>query len=174
MLLFVPHLYPGPRLHLLEVTPGEFQIAGKRLNGIIDVALGGVSVPLGDQCFDNTDDPADMVGGLRLHRRPGQAKAIHILIKSLNIPVGDRTVISPLLIGAIDNFVIDVGIVADVGNIVAGIFQVAKDDIERHAGAGMADMAIIINGYPADVHPDRAGGQRNKKLFFTGEGVVNT
>jgi len=130
-------------------------------------------VPLVDQGLDDGDDAADVVGGLGFHGRFGQPQAVHILVKGLDVAIGDRAVIDPLLVGAIDDLVVDVGVVADVGHVVAGIFQVAVDNVKDHVGAGMADVAVVIDGDAADVHAGLAGDQGDKDFFFTREGVVD-
>ena len=88
---------------------------------------------LGDQRRHDGDNAVDMVGGLRLHRRLGQPQPRHILIKGLDVAIGNRPVITPFLIGPVDDLVVDIGVVADVGDIVAGVFQITVDDVEDDA-----------------------------------------
>ncbi len=66
MAFFITDFHPGAGLHLLQVAPGELEIVRKGLYTVIHVTFGNIGVPLGDQRFDDGDNPADMVGGLRL------------------------------------------------------------------------------------------------------------
>ena len=107
-------------------------------------------------------------------RRLFQPQPLHVLVEGLDIAVGNGAVIDPFLVGAVDDLVVDVGIVADVGDIVAGILQIAEDHVEDHVGPGMADMAVVVDRYPADIHAGLAGDQRNEGFFFTRKGIVDT
>ena len=71
-----------------------------------------------------------------------------------------------------DDFVVDIGDIAHIGNVVAGRLQPTIDDVERHHHARMPDMAIIVNGHSADVHSDATGIYRGKDLLFTRQRVV--
>ncbi len=129
---------------------------------------------VGDQALNDGDDVVDMVGGLWLDGRFGQSQPAHILVKGGNVTVGDGAVIGPFLVGAVDDLVVDVGVVADKGHVIAGILQVAIDHIEDDAGPGMADVAVIVDRHAADIHACLARHLRDKGLFLAGEGIVKT
>ena len=71
----------------------------------------------------------------------------------------------------VDDLVVDVGEIADIGHPQAAITEIADDHVEGEGGAGMADMAVIIGGDAADIEPDMARLERLERLFLPGEGV---
>jgi hypothetical protein len=73
---------------------------------------------------------------------------------------------------AADDLVVDVGDVAHVVQLIAAGAQPARDHVEHHHHAGMAQMAKVIHGHAAHVHVDMTRSDRNESLRFAGEGVV--
>ena len=76
------------------------------------------------------------------------------------------------LVGALDDFIVNVGEVADVVHFVADVLEVAVHGVEYDTGAGVADVAVIVNGDAAYVHADFARCERGEFFFLTGQGVI--
>ena len=74
--------------------------------------------------------------------------------------------------GALDDLVVDVGVVSDVGDLVAAVAEVARDDVKGHEHARMADVREVVDGHAADVEPDLARGDGFKRPLGAGHGVV--
>ena len=70
--------------------------------------------------------------------------------------VGQRANGDITLHRAPDDFVINVGDVADVGHLQARRFQPALGNVKRHHHAGMADVAKVINRHAAHIHSHMA------------------
>jgi hypothetical protein len=70
--------------------------------------------------------------------------------------------VSPFSCGAADDLVVDVGDVAHVGQGVAAGPQPARDHVEHHHDAGVAEMAEIVDRHAADVHATRPGSMGTK------------
>jgi hypothetical protein len=66
----------------------------------------------------------------------------------------------------LDDLVIDVGDVADIGHAQPTGAQPALHDVKDDQDAGMAQMAVVVNGHAADVHASFAGVYRHEVLFF--------
>ena len=78
----------------------------------------------------------------------------------------------PVLDGAADDLVVDVGDVAHVGDIEAGGAQPALHHVEHQHEARMAEVAVVIDGDAAHVHAHPARLDRDEILLAAGEGVV--
>jgi hypothetical protein len=50
--------------------------------------------------------------------------------------------------------------------------QIAAHHIPHHIGAGVSQVAIVIDRYPADIHGDLIGTQGLKFCFTAGERVI--
>ncbi len=74
---------------------------------------------------------------------------------------------SPFLRRATDDLVVDVGDVADIGDVVAAVAQPALHQVEGHQHAAVADVAVVVNGDAADIHahPRRARWVRTPRPF---------
>ena len=55
--------------------------------------------------------------------------------------------------GPADNLVVDVGKISDPGDVQAAPAQVAHQDLEDHTGAGVAQVAVVINRDAAGIKP---------------------
>ena len=67
-----------------------------------------------------------------------------------------------------------VGDVADVTYFVAYVRQVAVEYVECYGRAGVAEMAVAVDGGSADVHAHSFGVQRFECFFLSCERVVDT
>ena len=79
----------------------------------------------------------------------------------------------PVFLGPGENLVVDVGDVADVVDVEAARAQIAHDDVEGHEAAGVAEMAIVVGGDPADVHAHLARFDRRELFLAACESVVD-
>ena len=61
-----------------------------------------------------------------------------------------------VLVGALDDLVVDVGNVAYVGDVIASFAEVSDNHVEDHHDPGMAKVAVIVDRHPADIHADLA------------------
>src|SRR4029450_5912391 len=74
--------------------------------------------------------------------------------------------------GHVDDLVVDVGVVADVQDLVAGGGQVAGEHVEHDHVAQVADGGPAVDGDPAQVDPNPAPVAGHERLLAPGEGVV--
>ncbi len=164
----------GAGAHFIHIALGEFQVVREALDRVIDIAAAGVGAAASDQTLHQGDDLADMLGRLRLDRRFQQAEGRHIFVKGADKLFGEEGAVDAAFVGAIDDFVVDVGVVADIGDVISGKLQIAVDDVKDDVGAGMTDMAVVINSNAADVHADVSRPQRHKLFFAATQGIIKT
>ncbi len=114
-----------------------------------------------------------MLGGLGLMGGGGDAEAFHVLVELSRIALRNQRSRNPLLIGPVDDLVIDVGDISDIVDLVTPKLQVAIDDIEDDGGPAVADVATVVNGDPTNVHSDLARVKGLKILFLLSKRIVN-
>ena len=131
-------------------------------------------MPTGDQKPDDLDHPGNMLGGARLVRRHKAAQSRHILVEDLGRAVRQLADRDAALGGAGVDLVIDIGDVADIGNVIGPIQlpQQPEQHIEDNNGASIADMGVVIDRWSADIHADVAGIVRDKILFSAIQRVI--
>jgi hypothetical protein len=78
---------------------------------------------------------------------------------------------SAFLGGALDDFIVDVGEVACVQDVVAQVFQVPENRVEHHRRPSVADMAIVVNRDPADVDAHVIVPEGDEVFLFSGQGI---
>jgi hypothetical protein len=66
---------------------------------------------------------------------------------------------------ALDDLVVDVGDVAHVGDAIAAHPQPAPHHVENHEHAPVAEVTVVVDRHPADVHARFAQPQWNELLL---------
>src|SRR4030066_46465 len=85
----------------------------------------------------------DMLRGFGLHRRFFQTQAPHIDVKFTNIFLRDGFVIHALLIGPLDDLVINIREVSNKGHLIATVSKIAMNDIEDDCRPSVPDVAEV-------------------------------
>ncbi len=112
-----------------------------------------------------------MFGGLGLHGRGRHAQAFHVLVEHADKAFGQLFRRGLLLPGPVDDLVVDVGEVADIGDLEAPVTQVAHHHVKDQRRAGMADVAVVIGCDAADVHADMPLFQGHQGGFAAALGI---
>ena len=159
-------------LKVVKVQMAQLAVAGVRLDAEIDVAVAGhIGVAGLHQILDDTDDLADMLGGAGAHGGGLDVQTVRVLdVLGLKL-AGNLLHRGPLLLAFLDEFVINVGDVGDVVDLVAAVFQVAAQGVEHDHRARVADVNIIINRRAADIDAIFALLLGGELLFLAGHGV---
>ena len=99
---------------------------------------------------------------------------LRVLEKGLAINRGEFLQRQVFLARAADGLVVHVGELHDVIDLITEMPQRAPEQIDRDIGAEIADVAVIIDGRPADIEADAfAGGiERLHRLDRAGQRVV--
>ena len=141
----------GGREHLVDALAAQRAVAGEAAHVEVDVALGRVAVPGVDEPLHERDHLGHVPGGARLVG--GRQAAEHVvgareraLVAHGDVPVGDA-----VALGVRDDLVVDVGDVADEGDVVPARGQPAADDVEGDAAADVAHVRRGLHGRPAQV-----------------------
>jgi hypothetical protein len=138
------------------------------------MAIRRIGVAAGDQALDDRDHFGDMFGRPRLDIGGQAAQRRHILLEDSVGLFGEFADGNPALGGAGVDLVVDVGDVADIGDMTRAIFfaQQAIKHVEDDQRTGVADMGEIIDRRPADIEPHIARVERRKDFPIASQGIV--
>ena len=74
---------------------------------------------------------------------------------------------------SVDDLVVDVGDIPNVGHVVSRPLEVSTDHIEDHRGTAVTEVRIRLDRRPTHVHSDLAGIAGLKLLELPSERVVD-
>ena len=144
------------------------------------VVLGDIGAALVDEALDHRLHLIDMLGGARLDGGIERAERGHVLMElrlGLLGDAPDRLVqrqTGIILRGARVDLVVDVGDVADIGDVLrpVDVTEQPKQHVEHDDGARIADMGEVVDRRPAHIHAHVGGIERLEDLLLAGERVV--
>ena len=85
--------------------------------------------------------------------------------------LGKRFGCFAVFIGPGDDFIVHIGDVTHVLNVVVEVAQITHQHIKTKISTGMAHVAEVIHGYATNIESHLPFYQRLKTLFLTGFGV---
>ncbi|MNR14934.1 hypothetical protein D3C85_1314340 [compost metagenome] len=115
----------------------------------------------------------DMPGGARLLVRAQDIEACLVLVHGGDHAIDQRLEGLAVVVGALDDLVVDVGDIAHIGHLIATLAQPAGDHVERHHHPRVTDMAEVVNRHAAHVHAHLVVHQRFEDVFAFGQRVVD-
>ena len=133
----------------------------------------GIGKALLDKKLNHLLHGLDLARGAGANVGVKDAKAVHLLDEGVGELLGNRGGRGALLVGAVDDLVIDVGEVLGKGDLIALVHEVTADHVKREERAGVADVDLVVDGGAAHVHADLAVFDGLKLLFFVGLAVVD-
>ncbi|MNX70705.1 hypothetical protein D3C86_1019760 [compost metagenome] len=159
---------------VFDLLARQLAVAHELGDAVVHVAIArGVGVTLVDQGLDHRVHARDVIGGTRLHVRLLDVQARFVFVHRRDHALGQRFERLAVLVGPIDDLVVDVGDVAHVGQVVAAEAQPARHQVERDHAAAVAQVAVVVHGHPADVHAHLVAIERLEDFFALGERVVD-
>ncbi len=159
---------------VLDLLARQLAVADEFADPVVDVAVARrVGEILVDQGLDHRVHPGDVAGGAGFLIRPQHGEARLVLMHRGDHALGQRLEGFTVLLRAADDLVVDVGDVAHVVQLVAGMAQPAGDHVERHHHPRVADVAEVVDGHPADVHAHLVAQQRLERFLGLAQGVVD-
>ena len=123
----------------------------------IDIAISAVGRAFGFQFANQRLDAIDAAGGPRHAIGRKDVQPAHIDFKGFDVAFAHRLHRAAFFIGPVENLVVDVGVVLDVGDVVAAPDQITAQHIPVDVAAGMAKVAEVIDRDTAAVNRCFAG-----------------
>ena len=96
----------------------------------------------------------------------------HIFLTLFDVTLGNFFGGNAFLVGFCDDFIIHIGKVGHIVDLVALVLHVTAGCVKNDHRAGISDMDKVINRGAADVHLDLSRLQRHKFFFFLCQCVV--
>ncbi len=131
-------------------------------------------MPTVDKRLDHADHGADLLGSAGAHigvEHIGGAHDADELIRELGRDLLGR---AALLVGAVDNLIVDVREVLGEGDLVAARDEPATNHVKADERAGIADVDVVVDRGAAHVHADLAGLDGLELFLFMGSAVIDT
>ena len=142
---------------------GKLSVSLKALHTVVDRAvLRDIGVSPIDQLLDHLQHAGDLLGGKGMGRGGHDIHPLHVLLALLDIALGNDGRIHAFLDRCLDDLVIHIREIGDIIHIIALVKEIAPHCIKEDHGTRVPDMDEIVDGGPADVHPDFSGLQRHK------------
>ena len=159
-------------MHVIDPMPGQLAVLGVAQHVEVDVAATGVGVARFDQPLDQLDHLGDVTGGPRLG---GWRQDAERVVGGRERPLVGRRPFPPGPVGGggfVEDLVVDVGDVADEGDVAAPRAEPAAQDVERDPATHMADVRQSLHGGAAQINGDVPGPQRHELTHGTRRRVV--
>ena len=162
MLLVGGHVHPRAGDHVLHGMTAELAVVRIGLGVEQHMALSGIGRAIVHQPADHGDDRVHGLGRPRLVRGAQGAQLRHVGVVDPQIAVGDRRDRHAFLGGLLVDLVVHVRDVGRIDHVLSPIevAQQAEQHVEHHHRAGVADMGVIVDRRPTDIHrhPARIAG----------------
>ena len=160
---------------VVDVAARDLTVVGIAAHGKVHVAvIGSIGMALLDKRLDHGDHGANLLGGAGAHigiEHVGGAHDADELVGKLRRDLGGR---AALLVGALDDLVVDIGEVLGKRDLVTARDEPAANHIKADERAGVANVDVVVDRGAAHVHADLAGLDGLELFLFMGSAVVDT
>ena len=150
--LLLDRLDAGAAQQRIERLAGQEAVTGNGGDVEVDAVARLVGLPGLDEVADELDHLTDVGGGVWIVGRALDADAVHGVPPDDLAATGDLGGIPVLRATPLDDLVVDVGDVRDVGDLEAAPLQVATQHVEDEREPSVAQVRRSVDGGPADVH----------------------
>ena len=150
------------RARSIVVAVAAGHLAERRVGGHreVEVVLDAVDRAGGLQPLDQLDHQRDRLDGADVVRRAGAPAAPAMsCAEQLGLALGELDPVDVHLRGPLEQRVVDVGDVLDVGDLVAGVAPGPVEQVEGDVRRGVAEVGGVVRRDAADVEPGRAVGR---------------
>ncbi|VGO98743.1 hypothetical protein SB00610_00516 [Klebsiella quasipneumoniae subsp. similipneumoniae] len=172
--LDVNHVDARPRLQLIEILTRQQTVVRvcRHIEHYVAV-IRHIGMAFGDQLLGNLDDLRNMMRRARLAVGTQNIQSVKILVHFGDHPIDQRDKAFAVFISALNDFVVDIGDIAHVLQLIAEKTQITRHNVKRDEGTPMADVTEIVNGNTTHVHADFPGMDRFKFLFLARQCIKN-
>ena len=159
---------------VVDIAAGYFAIGLVAAHREIHVAiLDRIGMALLNERFDHGDHGTDFFRSARAHVGVDHVRATHDvdeLVREFRGHLGSR---ATLLVGSIDNLVINVGQILGKRHFITACNEPAANNVKADKRASVADVDIVIHRGAAHIHAHLARLDRLEFCLFMGLGAVD-
>ena len=163
---------PAACLHILKAPSRESAVTLKFIHGIEYIVFFHIGKTLIYQGADHFNHPVDMFRCPGFKIRFHHPELFHILVKGVNVFLGQCPGLHPQLLRSFDDFIIDIGEVSNIGDIPTLSTQVPGKDIKDDGRPGVSNVAKVIDRDAAYIHPHFPVMQGQEGLLATCGGII--
>ena len=138
----------------------------------IDAVIGHIGVLLVDEVLRDANHIVHVFRTTRVIIGSEDVQRIHVFVVGLDVLFNQRFPISVEFVGSCYDFVVNVGEILDIVNIVPTRFQPPMNQVKGEVTARMAKMTAVVHGYPTNVHRDLSGFKSGEIHLFSSTSVV--
>lgn len=132
------HFNPRTRPHIVELAIIELAVIRKFAHPVVDITIVcRVGKAFFNQRFNHCYDIADMPRGTRLVTWRQDVEASFVLMHGIDHTLGQRGDTFTILIGTLENLIVDIGNIAHVINVITTFTQIACDHVKGDHDAGV-------------------------------------
>src|SRR5689334_16417424 len=164
-------IYARTGLKIFHLSLREASVRRILVDLEVHISIDGVCEPIIDQCFRHRDDVGHVFCSLRLFGWLSYPKLAHVFIIGFDIFVRNRVTGNALFVRTLNDLVVHIGEVLDEIDLVTVVFQIPAEHVEDECAASMADVAIIVDGHAADIHPDMLRLNRLERFLSAAERI---
>ena len=172
-MLFVVNVNAGAGHHIFQLASGKFTVAVKLFNAVIYVAVKLIGIAFINKGLHNIKNFLHMLGNARVNMRAAYVQLIHYFKISVDITPADVAPLHAFLVGRVDDFIVNIGKILHMQNVIAFMLQKTADNVPGYKGARIADMGMVVRRNTANIHIGFARMQRHKFFFLFGERIIN-
>ena len=163
-----------PRPQFIHRLARKLAVTVELTHGVAHVLIGGlVRQPVFHERTNQFLHRSHILGGPGLVIRTQHTQGIRILMHGGNKAVRQGADAFTVFLRPLDDLVVDIGDIANIGHLEPFRPQPAGHHVEHHHHPGVTKVTVVVNRHPAHIHPDLAGLNREKLLLFSRKGVVN-
>ena len=140
----------------------------------IDAVVGNVGMALVDEVLRDANHVIDVFRASRVNIGPKDVQSVHVLIVSIDVLLHESLPVPIKLVGTMDDFVINVGEVLDIVDIVAAGFKPPMNQVKSEVATGVSEVTAIVHGHAAHVHGHLPRFKRGEVHLLSPTRVVQT
>ncbi len=148
----------GTGFHLLQGPVRKLAVIGHLPHPEIDATLGRISIAFLHEPLHKFNNLRYCISRPRRFVRRHDIQSFHVFLKTGSVLLRQLPRRNAQSVRPVDNLVINIGDILDRLDLIALVLQIAADDIKDDVAHGVANMALVVGGDPADIHPHFAAG----------------
>ena len=158
--------------HVGEALVDQQAVVLHRLDIEVDAVVGRVAAADVDQLADHRHHLLDVLGGVRHVGRPGDTELAHGLEPHRLAFRRDVLPRPVLVVGPVDDRVVDVGDVADQSHVQTGPLEVTTQNVVDQRGSTVTEVRRAVHRRATQIDAHRAGLAHGELTYLSGGGVV--
>ncbi len=139
----------------------------------VHAIVGLVSVAFGDEVLGDANHVVHVLCATRVGIGSQDVQGIHVFVVGLDVSLDQSLPIAALFVGPVNDFVIDVGEILDVHDVVPAGFQPPVNEVKGEVAPSMPKMAAVVDRDATHVHRHLSGLESGERHLFSSPSVMD-